>query len=134
MSDEAWEASIRLARRLNAAHSQPQPVPQRSVTELPAQGLNPYLDCWIAAVTGDTAISAEALLVANALSRSVGIGRVALTDWQRLNRYLGRESRDPRVHSNLRELQTAGYLGRHQGNMYHSSRGWRIQLPEEEAL
>ncbi|YCH06353.1 hypothetical protein ACTAQJ_14645 [Arthrobacter sp. alpha11c] len=130
VSDDEWEATL-LARRLSAAQFEPHPTPQRSVTELSGQGLNPYLDHWITAVNGDPAISAEALLVANAISQYVSIGRAALTDWQQLNRDIGRERRDPRVHSELRELQTAGYLGRHQSNMNNQSGKWQIQLPKE---
>ncbi|BCW52046.1 hypothetical protein [Arthrobacter sp. StoSoilB13] len=130
VSDDEWQATM-LARRLSEAEFEPHSTSQRSVTELSGQGLNPYLDNWIAAVNGDNAISAEALLVANTLSQSVNIGRAALTDWQHLNRDIGREPRDPRVHSELRELQAAGYLRRHQGNMYNQSGKWQIQLPKE---
>lgn len=130
VGDDDWEATM-LARRLSAAQFEPHPGPQSNVIELSGQGLNPYLDCWIAAVSGDPSLSAEALLVANTLSQSVRIGRTALTDWQQLNREIGREPRDPRVHSELRELQTAGYLRRHQGNMYSQSGKWQIQLPQE---
>ncbi|MEC3853728.1 hypothetical protein [Paenarthrobacter ureafaciens] len=128
VSEDEWEATM-LARRLSVKGFGPHPGPQHDAPEL-GQGLNPYLDCWIAAVNGDPALSAEALLVANALSQSVSIGRAVLTDWQQLNRVIGREPRDGRVHSELRELQTAGYLGRHHG-MYNPGK-WQIHLPEND--
>jgi hypothetical protein len=87
---------------------------------------------WLAKVASDGELSAEAGAIAVALSRSVGIGRIAFTNWQRLNTSLGRNRTDKAVLATVRELQAAGYLGRYQGNRFDQSRGWSLTLPQVE--
>lgn len=92
--------------------------------------MNAHLDNWLEEVNRDGGLSAEAVAVAVALSRSVGIGRIAFTNWQRLNTSLGRKRTDNGVLAIVRELQVAGYLGRYQGNRFDQSRGWSLTFPE----
>lgn len=94
--------------------------------------MNAFRDTWLQAIGNDDVISAESQRVAAALSRSVGIGRISFTNWQRLNGSLGRQRADGNVLVSIRELQGAGYLGRFQGNRYDQSRGWSLLLPGEE--
>lgn len=93
--------------------------------------MNAFLDTWLQIVAADDAVSPEAQDVAVALSRSVGLGRISFTNWQRLNVTLGRHRTDSTVLAHVRELQAMGYLGRFQGNRYNQSRGWSLGLPEE---
>jgi hypothetical protein len=94
--------------------------------------MNGYLSMWLTDVGADRELSGEAGDVAIALSRSVGIGRIAFTNWQRLNTTLGRDRTDKEVLATVRELQAAGYLGRYQGNRFDQSRGWSLTLPQVE--
>ncbi|BCW72412.1 hypothetical protein [Arthrobacter sp. NicSoilB8] len=94
--------------------------------------VNPFLDRWLEVVGGDSQLSPEAFMVATVLARSVTLGRVAFTNWQRVNVSLGRQRTDFGVFESIRELQTAGYLGRFQGTRYNKSRGWSLFLPEQE--
>jgi hypothetical protein len=91
--------------------------------------MNEHLNTWLTEVAGDGDLSTEAGAVAVALSRSVGIGRIAFTNWQRLNISLERNRTDKEVLATVRELQAAGYLGRFQGNRFNQSRGWSLTLP-----
>ena len=95
--------------------------------------VNPFLDFWLEAIARDSNLSSEAPGVASVMARSVGIGRVAYTDWQRINTALGRRRRDLSVFEIMSELELEGYLGR---NMYDSagwsrcSYGWSLLIPE----
>ncbi|AOT03280.1 hypothetical protein [Arthrobacter sp. U41] len=93
---------------------------------------NPHLDRWLEVVGGDNELSSEALAAAVVLARTVGLGRVTFTNWQRVNDSLGRHRTDPAVFDTIRELQVAGYVGRFQGNRYNKSRGWSLTIPEGE--
>ncbi|MFF1831515.1 hypothetical protein [Paenarthrobacter sp. NPDC058040] len=93
--------------------------------------MNTYRDNWIQAVNGDFNVSTRACAVAAAVGRSMGIGRIATRNWQKLNSLLGRERRDDVVLDGIAELQSAGYLERYFGNDYRYSAGWRLTLPGE---
>ncbi|MET3945795.1 hypothetical protein ABIB49_000470 [Arthrobacter sp. UYCu512] len=95
--------------------------------------MNAHLNTWLTEIEGDHELSSDARAVALALSRSVGIGRIAFTNWQRLNTSLGRNRTDNEVLFVVRELQAAGYLGRYQGNRFDQSRGWSLTFPEANA-
>lgn len=93
-------------------------------------GLNPFKEQWLDIVGSDTAVSPEASLVASTLGRSLGVGRVALTNWQWINVSLGRERSDPAVFVSLRELVSADYLERYLGDGLRAhTHGWRLTLP-----
>lgn len=92
---------------------------------------NPFLDLWLEVVANDGSLPSEALEVAIVMARSVGIGRVAFTDWQRINAVLGRNRRDPAVLASTTELKSAGYLERYLGDGRAYTQGWRLTLPGE---
>jgi hypothetical protein len=92
--------------------------------------MNAHLNSWLEEIEGNGELSTDARAVAVALSRSVGIGRIAFTNWQRLNVSLGRARTDNTVLSTVRELQAAGHLGRYQGNRFDQSRGWSLIVSE----
>lgn len=93
-------------------------------------GMNPYLDLWLEAVASDDSLSAEASMVATVMARSVGIGRVAFTDWQRMNTALGRDRRDLALFEFLLELLSAGYFIRNIDDRFGRSYGWTLLIPE----
>lgn len=93
---------------------------------------NPLLNRWLHAIASDNSLPLEALEVANVMAWSVGIGRVAFTNWQMINTALGRNRTDYGVFESIKQLQSAGYLGRFQGNRYNQSRGWSLMVPGEE--
>jgi hypothetical protein len=95
--------------------------------------MNPDRIEWISRVHSDVRLGANAKDVADVLVSAGVFGRVALTNWRRLNLALGKPASDPRVLDHVKELQAAGYLGRYQGNKFNQSRGWRLYLPEEES-
>ncbi|WP_284763920.1 hypothetical protein [Arthrobacter sp. efr-133-R2A-63] len=95
--------------------------------------MNPYRIQWINRIRFDDSLSVNAKAVAEILVSAGVCGQVALTNWQRVNRALGKSSGDLAVRHQIKELQAAGYLGRYQGNKYNQSRGWRLYLPEEES-
>lgn len=95
--------------------------------------MNPYRLQWIERVRSDDSLSTNAKCVADVLASAGVFGQVALTNWQNANCSLKRPARDVAIHGQIRELQSAGYLGRYQGNKYNQSRGWRLFLPEEES-
>jgi hypothetical protein len=101
-------------------------------TESLGSGKNPYRDLWLDTINTDDSLSPDACCVAVVIGDSVGIGRIAFTNWQRVNVALGRNTTDYQVFGSIRELQAAGYLGRFQGNRYNHSRGWSLSLPERE--
>lgn len=103
-----------------------------AAAEFLGSGVNPFRDHWLATINADETLSSDDRHVASILAEAVGIGRVALTNWQRVNIALGRERTDNQVFVSIRELQAARYLGRYQGNRYNHSRGWSLSLPEME--
>jgi hypothetical protein len=94
--------------------------------------LNPFLARWLDAVAGDQCLSPEASIVAAVMAESVGVGRISFTNWQQVNASLGRGRREHGVFESIKELQSAGYLGRFQGNRYNKSRGWSLLIPGAE--
>lgn len=96
--------------------------------------MNTFLNHWLMEVGDQENLSASAKAVGAALSRFVGIGKLAFANWQKVNVALGRERMDKTVLADIRELQEAGYLGRFQGNRYNQSRGWSLLLPEGEVV
>lgn len=101
-----------------------------AATESLGSGTNPYRDLWLDTINADESLSLDACGVAVVIGDSVGIGRIAFTNWQRVNVALGRNRTDSEVFGSIRELQAAGYLGRYQGNRYNHSRGWSLSLPK----
>lgn len=95
--------------------------------------MNPYRVEWICRVRVNGYISPEAKSVAEILVDAGVLGRVALTNWRKLNLALGKSAGDTGVLDQIKELQAAGYLGRYQGNKYNQGRGWSLYLPEEES-
>jgi hypothetical protein len=92
--------------------------------------INPFLAGWLHAIASDGTLPPEALEVANAMARSVGIGRVAFTDWQRINTALGRHRRDLAVFETMSELGLEGYLDRDVDDEFVY--GWLLLIPEGE--
>lgn len=93
--------------------------------------MNTYRDYWLQAVNRDFTVSTRACSVATAIGRSMGIGRIATRNWQKLNTLLGRQCRDFSVLAGIAELQAAGYLERYTGNDLIYTAGWRLTLPGE---
>lgn len=93
---------------------------------------NTYRDEWLLAVVADMTLSAGTCLVATAIADSLGLGRVAPTNWQKVNMSLGRDRRNRAVLDSIAELQSAGYLERYLGSGWAHTEGWRLKLPGEE--
>lgn len=91
---------------------------------------NPFLDRWLKVVASDGSLPTEAHEVASVMARSVGIGQVAFTDWQRINAALGRGRRDLGVFETMSELALEGYLDRDADDQFVY--GWLLRIPEEE--
>lgn len=94
--------------------------------------MNPFLARWLHAIASDGSLPYEALDVANVMARSVGIGHVTFTDWQRLNAALGHNRRDLAVFEVLMELELEGYLGRNVDSRFGRTYGWSLLIPEGE--
>jgi hypothetical protein len=92
--------------------------------------INPFLAGWLHAIASDGSLPPEALEVANAMARSVGIGRVAFTDWQRINTALGRHRMDLAVFETMSELALEGYLDRDVDDEFVY--GWSMLIPGAE--
>lgn len=92
--------------------------------------MNRFLTLWLHAIASDGSLPSDAPEVASVMARSVGIGRVAFTDWQRINAALGRNRRDLAVFETMSELELEGYLGRDVENRFVY--GWTLLIPEEE--
>lgn len=97
----------------------------------PADAMATYRDNWLRAVVKDKAVSGGAWLVASAIAGAMRSGRVAPTDWQKLNAALRRDRMDPAVLASISELQAAGFLELYPGNGAARTAGWRLTLPEE---
>lgn len=94
--------------------------------------MNPYLDRWLEAIGCDGRLPSEASGVASVMARSVGIGRVAFTDWHRINAALGRHRRDLTVFEIMSEHKLAGYLDRNADDRFGRNYGWSLLIPEGE--
>lgn len=97
-----------------------------------AAAMNPFLARWLHAIASDGSLPSEVLEVASVMARSVGIGRVAFTDWQRINAALGRNRRDRAVFEIMSELELEGYLGRNLDGRFGPNYGWSLLIPEGE--
>lgn len=94
--------------------------------------MNPFLDRWLHAIDGDGSLTSDGPEVASVMARSVGIGRVAFTDWQRINAALGRDRRDLAVFEIMSELALDGYLDRNIDSRFGRNYGWQLLIPEGE--
>lgn len=92
-------------------------------------GVNTYRDDWLQAVTDDLELGAGTRLVAVAIADCIALGRVAPTNWQKLNVSLGRDRRNCDILANIAELQSACYLERYLGSGWAHTEGWRLTLP-----
>ena len=90
--------------------------------------MNAYTDRWLHAIASDGSLPSEALEVASVMARSVGVGSVAFTDWQRINAALGRNIKDLAVFETMSELALEGYLGRDDQNRFVY--GWTLLIPQ----
>lgn len=54
-----------------------------AATESLGSGKNPYRDLWLDRINSDDSVSPDACGVAVVIGDSVGIGRIAFTNWQR---------------------------------------------------
>jgi hypothetical protein len=119
----------------SSADPAPQQTAAAMTTELgggntPASAaMNPYLDLWLEAIVKDRSLPREAYAVASVMARSVGIGRVAFTDWQRINATLGRNRRDLAVFEVMSELALEGYLDRNIDERFGRNYGWLLLIP-----
>jgi len=109
---------------------EPQCAEQRGGISPVVATMNPFLARWLEEIASDVRLPSEALEVANVMARSVGIGRVAFTDWQRINAALGRNTRDLAVFETMSELELEGYLDRDADDPFVY--GWTLLIPEEE--
>lgn len=92
--------------------------------------MNPFLDLWLHSIDSDGGLPSEALGVASVMARSVGIGCVAFTDWQRINAALGRNRRDRAVFEIMSELELEGYINRNIDSRFGRNYGWQLLIPE----
>lgn len=89
--------------------------------------MNPFLARWPHAIAGGGSLPSEALAVAIAMARAVGIPHVAFPNWQRINTALGRNRRrDVAVLETMPELELEGYLDHDDGFVY----GWMLLVSE----
>lgn len=110
----------------------PPPVEENGNNSCAVPATNPYLDRWLEAIDGDGSLPSEAYEVASVMARSVGIGRVAFTDWQRINAALGRNRRDLAVFETMSELELEGYLTRNVDDRFTWAYGLTLLIPEAE--
>ena len=90
----------------------------------------PFLDLWLEAVASDGSLPSDAPEVASVMARSVGVGRVAFTDWQRINAALRRHRRDLSVLETMSELSLEGYIDRNIDDRFGRNYGWSLHIPE----
>jgi len=109
---------------------EPQCAEQRGGISPVVATMNPFLARWLEEIASDGSLPADALGVASVMARSVGIGRVAFTDWQRINAALGRDRRDLAVFETMSELALEGYLDRDADD--RSVYGWSLLIPGAE--
>ncbi|MHA7299510.1 hypothetical protein [Pseudarthrobacter sp. MDT3-1] len=92
--------------------------------------MNPFLTLWLHAIASDGSLPSDAPEVASVMARFVGTGRVAFTDWQRINAALGRDRRDLAVFETMSEFALEGYLDRDADDRFVY--GWSLLIPEAE--
>ncbi|MHA7301450.1 hypothetical protein [Pseudarthrobacter sp. MDT1-22] len=109
---------------------EPRRAEQNTGISLVVAETNQFLVLWLREIAFDNRLPSEALAVASVMARSVGFGRVALTDWQRINAALGRDRRDLAVFEIMSELELEGYLDRDVDDPFVY--GWTLLIPEEE--
>lgn len=93
---------------------------------------NPFLVRWLNMIVNDGGLSPGAKDVAVAIARAVRIGRVAITNWQRINASLGRVKMDLAVFETLKELEWAGYISRYVDEQGRGSWGFSLHMMKEE--
>lgn len=116
------------------AHPAPQTAKPPTAGDLggnssPSTAMDPFLDLWLKAIAGDGSLPSDAPGVASVMARSVGIGRVAFTDWQRINAALGRNRRDLAVFETMSELALEGYIDRNIDDRFGRNYGWLLLIP-----
>lgn len=94
--------------------------------------MNPFVVRWLQTIADDGRLPSDALEVAIVMARSVGIGRVAFTDWQRVNTAIGRNRRDLAVFETMSELALEGYIDRNIDDRFGRNYGWSLLIPEGE--
>ncbi|WP_079596611.1 hypothetical protein [Arthrobacter sp. P2b] len=92
--------------------------------------MNLFLVRWLHSIASDGSLPLEALAVATVMAHSAGIGRVAFTDWQRINAALGRNRRDLAVFETMSEIALEGYVERDADDLFVY--GWTLLIPEDE--
>jgi hypothetical protein len=90
---------------------------------------NAYRDSWRTAVLADDALTTEARAVASVLAKAARLGSVAMTDYRRINRAMGRVPGDKGIFSSLTELRAAGWLGSYRATATGWDNGWPLQFP-----
>jgi hypothetical protein len=93
---------------------------------------NPYRDSWLAAVLADGELTTETRSVAVVLADAARLGNVAMTDYRKLNRELGRAAGNTGVFSQLVELRTAGWIGPYRSTTGGWNDGWPLTFPWDE--
>lgn len=91
---------------------------------------NEFLVHWLGAIADDGSLPSEALAVASVMARTVGVGRVASTDWQQINVALGRNRRDTAVFETMSELALEGYIDRNLDATFGPNYGWLLLIPQ----
>ena len=89
----------------------------------------PYRDTWRAAVLADDALTTETRSVASVLADTARVGSVAMTDYRRLNRELGRPAGSNGIFSQLMELRNAGWIGPYRSTARGFNDGWPLTFP-----
>lgn len=115
-----------------APRPEPPPAEEACGNRTAFDAVNPFLGSWLDAIDSDGCLPTGASGVASVMARSVGIGRVAFTDWQRINTALGRHRRDLSVFEIMSELDLEGYLDRNVDDRFGPNYGWTLMIPEGE--
>lgn len=111
---------------------EPQCYEQKCDTTPVVKATGPYLARWLRTIADDESLPPDALDIANVMARSAGVGRVAFTDWQRINTALGRSRRDLAVFETMSELELEGYIDRNIDERFGRNYGWLLLIPEVE--
>ncbi|MGX5718354.1 hypothetical protein [Arthrobacter sp. MAHUQ-56] len=93
---------------------------------------NPYREAWRAAVLADGALSTETRSVATVLADAARLGSVAMTDYRKLNRELGRPPGNKGVFSQIVELRAAGWIGPFRSTVSGWDNGWPLTFPWDD--
>lgn len=94
---------------------------------------NVYRDTWLTAVLADNTLSTEARAVAAVLADAARLGSVAMTDYRRINRVMGRTPGDKGIFSPLTALRAAGWLGSYRATATGWDNGWPLQCSGDVA-